>query len=44
MIKIQEHIDRIDVEDYLDTLTEELWNELNPKVASGKRYKVISLI
>lgn len=44
MIKIQEHLNRVDADQYLDSLAEELWNELNPKVKSGKKYKVASLI
>jgi|688.fasta_scaffold341433_1 hypothetical protein len=44
MIKIQEHLDRGDAENYLETLSENLWNELNPKVKGGKKYKVVSLV
>ena len=44
MIKIQEHLNRVDADPYLDSLAEELWNELNPKVKNGKKYKVASLI
>lgn len=44
MIKIQDHLDRDDAENYLDTLAEELWVELNPKIANGSRYKATSLV
>ncbi len=44
MIRIQEHLNRVDADPYLDSLAEELWNELNPKVKSAKKYKAASLI
>lgn len=44
MIKIQDHLNRPDADLYLDALAEELWNELNPKVKSGKKYKVVALV
>lgn len=44
MIKIQEHLNRIDAEAYLDTLAESLWISLNPKFKTKKGYKPNSLI
>ncbi|GAB4019150.1 HNH endonuclease family protein [Spirosoma koreense] len=44
MIKIQEHLAIVDPDGFLDSLAEELWNSLNPKLATGKAYKKISLI
>jgi len=44
MIKIQEHLDRIDSETFLNTLAEKHWDQLNAKLASGKGFKKNSLI
>lgn len=44
MIKIQEHLDLPNVEIYLDTLAQQHWETLNPKLASGRGYKKNSLI
>jgi hypothetical protein len=44
MIRIQEHLNVNDVENFLTSLAEKHWKELNPKLASGKGYYKISLI
>jgi hypothetical protein len=44
MIKIQEHLDRVDSDAFLDALAEKHWEELNKKLASGKGYRPNSLI
>ena len=44
MIKIQEHLNRIDADMYLDKLAESHWVSLNPKLANGKGLKKNSLI
>jgi hypothetical protein len=44
MIKIQEHLNRVDADAYLDALAKSLWESLNPKLKSGKGYKQTSLI
>jgi hypothetical protein len=44
MIKIQEHLNRADAEDFLDKLAEGLWNNLNKKLANGKGFYKNSLI
>lgn len=44
MIKIQEHLNRADAEDFLDSLAEEQWQSLNPRLANGKGYIQNSLI
>lgn len=43
MIKIQEHLDRVDVETYIETLANGHWVQLNPKKLNG-RYKAVSLV
>jgi hypothetical protein len=44
MIKIQEHINRVDADAFLDALADRHWNELNKKLASGKGLSEYSLI
>jgi len=44
MIKIQEHIDIPDADDFLDKLAIEHWNNLNPKRAKDNEYYVHSVI
>lgn len=44
MIKIQEHLDRVDAEAFLDALAEKHWKELNKMLANGKGYRKNSLI
>lgn len=44
MIKIQEHLDRTDADQFLDQLSEEHWESLNEKLAHGRGYKKSSLI
>jgi len=44
MIKIQEHLNRLDSDSYLDILANELWEYLNPKLKNGKGYFKNSLI
>lgn len=44
MIKIQEHLNRADADDFLDTLAIRLWNFFNQKLADGSEYKHFSLI
>lgn len=44
MIKIQEHLNRSDAEEYLDLIANDLWENLNPKLRNGKGYYRNSLI
>lgn len=44
MIKIQEHLNRADADKHLEELAKSLWTSLNPKLKSGKGYKLNSLI
>lgn len=44
MIKIQEHLNRIDADKYLDFLAESLWISLNKKFKTKKGYTTNSLI
>lgn len=44
MIKIQEHLNRPDAENYLDSLAEKMWNYLNIRLKSNSDYAVNSLI
>lgn len=44
MIKIQEHLNRIDAEAYLDILAKSHWVSLNPKLANSKGLRQNSLV
>lgn len=44
MIKIQDHLKKPDSEDYLLNLAKKHWNNLNKKLANGKRYHKNSII
>lgn len=44
MIKIQEHLDKVDSDVFLDDLAEKHWEELNKKLANGKGLRQNSLI
>jgi len=44
MIKIQEHLDRVDANAFLDALAQKHWEELNKKLVIGKGYRQNSLI
>ena len=44
MIKIQEHLNRVDAEVYLDSLADEHWNKLNPIKKKKKGYHNKSLV
>lgn len=44
MIKIQEHLNRVDADIYIKTLVKAHWIELNPRLANNSMYKSNSLI
>lgn len=44
MIKIQEHLNRVDADAFLDSLADELWTELNQKYKTKSGFKSTSLI
>ena len=44
MIKIQEHLNRLDAEEFLNALAERHWVQLNPKRIRDNEFKVASLI
>lgn len=44
MIKIQEHLNRVDAENYLNNLAQKHWLSLNPRLIDNSGYKSNSLI